>query len=118
MNASWYWTWFEFSEICFKDKESRKCILEKILKDSAIDFDIEKLATVTQSMSGSDLFELCRAATLNSLNRLSETELKMLETNSGYFQVKLTFDDFKPGLKLSGYDAELLENEMELYESA
>lgn len=51
------------------NKEQRRAILQKILKDATLDdsFDLDKVVDNTNGYSGSDLRELCREAALKSM---------------------------------------------------
>ena len=46
--------------------EQRLLILEKLLKDIKINFQLNELVPITNGLSGSDLKELCRNAAINS----------------------------------------------------
>lgn len=51
------------------DRNQRRSILEKILRDAKLDdkFDLEVVVNATEGFSGSELRELCREAALNSM---------------------------------------------------
>lgn len=52
--------------ISLPNSEQREKILNKLLSDVEINFDLKELIEITQGLSGSDLKELCRNAAVNS----------------------------------------------------
>ncbi|PVH14786.1 uncharacterized protein CXQ87_005062 [Candidozyma duobushaemuli] len=60
------------------NKEQRKAILQKILKDATLDeeFDIDKVVEKTNGFSGSDLRELSREAALKSMKEYLKEKYK------------------------------------------
>lgn len=86
--------------------EQREEILRLVLREEAVreDANIAGLARQTEGFSGSDLLELCRAASVYRLRHLLETEsdLPVLETNGKQADAEslrpITSSDFKQAL--------------------
>ncbi|GME92816.1 hypothetical protein B5S28_g846 [[Candida] boidinii] len=62
--------------VSLPDEQQRIKILNVLLKDIRIKFDIEQLADLTEGSSGSDLKELCRNAAINSTREYIRKNIK------------------------------------------
>ncbi|GMF41487.1 unnamed protein product [[Candida] boidinii] len=62
--------------VSLPDEQQRIKILNVLLKDIRIKFDIEQLADLTEGSSGSDLRELCRNAAINSTREYIRKNIK------------------------------------------